>query len=254
MGFALVAISYDDVATLAAFAEHHAITYPLLSDMGSETIRSLGLLNEHLEQQQAAYGRPVRLEQHGVPYPGTFVLDEHGLVRKKYFEQSYRVRPTRSIILEWAGNGGTTFAEAASPEVHGTIEVSAWTDEPTYRPYQQLRLHVRIALPAGVHVYAAPVPPGYQALTLELEPVDGLDVGVLALPPARPFTVAGLDESFLVYEGTVRATLPFVLTQNLGPTTLRVRLRYQSCTETECLPPTTISREIVLNGVDLIRG
>ena len=105
-----------------------------------------------------------------------------------------------------------------------------------------------------MHVYAAPVPPGYQALTVELEPVDGLDVGELSLPPARPFTVAGLDESFLVYEGTVHATLPFVLTQNLGPTTLRVRLRYQSCTESECLPPTTISREIVLNGLDLIRG
>ena len=51
----------------------------------------------------------------------------------------------------------------------------------------------------------------------------------------EPFTVAGLDESFLVYEGTVHGTLPFVLTQNLGPTTLRFRLRYQSCTETAVL-------------------
>ena len=110
MGIVLVAISYDDVATLAAFAEKYAITYPLLSDAGSETIRSLGLLNELLEQQQAAYGRPTRAEQHGVPYPGTFVLDERGYIREKHFEQSYRVRPTRSIILEWAGNGGTTFS------------------------------------------------------------------------------------------------------------------------------------------------
>ncbi len=98
----LFAVSYDDVATLARFAETHGITYPFLSDEGSATIRSLGLLNEHLEQQQAAYGIATREEQRGVPYPGTFVLDELGFVRDKHFEQSYRVRPTRSIVLEWA--------------------------------------------------------------------------------------------------------------------------------------------------------
>ena len=93
----------------------------------------------------------------------------------------------------------------------------------------------------------------YQALSVELEPPDGLDVGALMIPVARPFTVAGLDDSFLVYEGAVRATLPFILTRNLGATTLRVRVRYQACTEVECFPPSSISQEIVLNGLDLIR-
>ena len=53
MGFALFAISYDEVATLSAFADKHEITYPLLSDVGSVTIRSLGLINEHLAEQHA---------------------------------------------------------------------------------------------------------------------------------------------------------------------------------------------------------
>jgi hypothetical protein len=79
-------------------------------------------------------------------------------------------------------------------------------------------LHVRLTLPTGVHVYAPPVPHGYQALSVELEPLDGLLVGELALPAARPFNVAGLDEDFVVYEERVEATLPFMLTRNLGAT------------------------------------
>ena len=52
-GIALFAVSYDSVATLSAFADKHGITFPLLADEGSVTIRALGLLNEHLEQQHA---------------------------------------------------------------------------------------------------------------------------------------------------------------------------------------------------------
>jgi hypothetical protein len=178
MGFALFAISYDEVATLAAFAAKHEITYPLLSDVGSVTIRSLGLINEQLAEQHAVYGVTTRDEQRGVAYPGTFVLDERGLIQGKHFEQSYRVRPTRSIVLDWAtSGGGSDSAKATATETPSAIEVSAWTDEPTYRPYQQLRLHVRLTLPRNMHVYAAPVPPGYQALSVELEPLDGLEVG-----------------------------------------------------------------------------
>ena len=254
MGFALFAISYDEVATLAAFADKHEITYPLLSDVGSVTIRSLGLINEHLAEQHAVYGVTTRDEQRGVAYPGTFVLDERGIIRDKHFEQSYRVRPTRSIILDWAASGGgSDSAEATATETPSAIEVSAWTDEPTYRPYQQLRLHVRLTLPRDMHAYAAPVPPGYQALSVELEPMDGLEVGGLALGASRPFSVAGLDEPFMVYEGSVEATLSLMLIRNLGSTSLCVRVRYQACTEVACLPPASISQEVVLEGLDLIR-
>ena len=138
--------------------DKHEITYPLLSDEGSVMIRSLGLFNEHLEQQQAAYGRPARADQFGVPYPGTFVLDEGGVVRQKHFEQSYRVRPTRSLILEWALPGEQAAPEAMASLPGGSIVVRAWTDEPTYRPYQQLRLHVRLVVPPGMHVYAGASP------------------------------------------------------------------------------------------------
>jgi hypothetical protein len=81
----------------------------------------------------------------------------------------------------------------------------------------------------------------------------GLEVGGLALGASRPFSVAGLDEPFMVYAGTVEATLSFMLIRNLGSTSLCVRVRYQACTEPECLPSASMSQEVVLEGLDLMR-
>jgi len=99
-GVAVFGLSYDAVDVLARFAEQRGITFALLSDEGSHAIRELGLRNEHVAEQHAFYGVAVRDEHHGVPYPGTFVLDEHGGVAGKYFEQSYRVRPTAALFRE----------------------------------------------------------------------------------------------------------------------------------------------------------
>jgi len=252
-GVALFAISYDDVASLSAFADRHGISYPLLSDEGSVTIRALGLLNEHLEQQHAFYGVGTRDEHRGVPYPGTFVLDERGLIRDKHFAQSFRVRPTGSIMLEWALGRTDAALEQPSSAPGGPIVVQAWADKPTYRRYQQLRLHVRLCLPAGVHIYGAPVPSGFEPLSVEIESLEGLEVGELTLPEPRSFTVTGLDYEFVVYEGNVEGILPFMLSQNLGETTLKVSVSYQACTDEACFPPSNIKQELILSGLDLIR-
>jgi hypothetical protein len=102
-------------------------------------------------------------------------------------------------------------------------------------------------------VYAPPVPPGYQALSVEIDPLDGLECGELVVPEGQPFSMAGLDETFVVYERTVEGTLPLIPTRNLGATSVGVRVRFQACADAECLPPASVSREIVLTGLDLIR-
>ena len=139
-GVAIFGISYDSVEILAAFAEKRGITYPLLSDEGSQTIRGLGLLNEeHLVEQHAFYGIQTRDDQRGVAYPGTFVLDDSGVVSGKLFEQSYRVRPTARIFEEYArGTSGATPFPADVLRASGPqLEVQVWTDAPTYRPYRK---------------------------------------------------------------------------------------------------------------------
>jgi peroxiredoxin len=253
-GVALFAVSYDDVATLSSFADKHGITYPLLSDKGSLTIRALGLVNEYLEQQHASFGIATSDDQRGVAHPGTFVLDERGIIRGKHFEQNFRVRPTGSIMLEWALGPASAELEHTSSPAGGPIMVRTWADKPTYRRYQQLRLHLRLSLPSGVHVYAAPVPSGYEPLSVEIESLEGLEVGELILPEPRSFAVSGLDEEFQGYERDVEGILPFMLTKNLEATTLKISVRYQACqADGVCFPPVNVQQEVILSGLDLIR-
>lgn len=250
---ALFAVSYDAVEALAAFAAKHAITFPLLSDDGSHAIRALGLLNEHVVEQHGFYGVKVRDEHFGVPYPGVFLLDEQGIVVAKVFEQSYRVRPAPALLLEDVlGPDAVAPAVTAQVEREG-LRVAAWLGSATYRPWQKLRLHLALRVAPGLHLYGSPVPEGYTPLTVEVAPREGLVVGPAELPAARPFRIAGLDESFVVYDGTVRASLPLSILGNHGAVTLTARVRYQACSATQCYPPAEVALELPIEGLDLTR-
>jgi len=61
----------------------------LLADPRHEAIDRYGLLNE----QAAARGRFL-------PHPTTYVIDRTGVVRWKFTEKDYRVRPANAQILE----------------------------------------------------------------------------------------------------------------------------------------------------------
>ncbi len=87
-GAQLVAITYDSQATNAAAATKLALTYPLLSDPDSKTIKSYGILN------QEAKGRAV-----GVPHPAIFILDQQGLVRAKLLRDGYKERPESAELV-----------------------------------------------------------------------------------------------------------------------------------------------------------
>jgi len=252
-GVALVAVSYDSVAVLREFAERRGITYPLLSDEGSQTIRALGLLNQHADEQVRFYGVTPRDEHQGIPYPGIFLIDEDGTVAEKQFEQSYRHRPVSALVLdEVLGVAEPEPAASVRAERDG-LQVVAWLDAPAYRPYQKLRLHLAFQLNPEVHIYAPPTPDGYVPLTVEIAPLEGLSVWPLAAPEPRPFQVAGLDETFLVYENGFRVALPFSIDLTAGPVSLDIRVGYQACTATECFPPDVLTLTLPLESEDLIR-
>ena len=103
-GLGLAAISYDPPEILAAFSRQRGITFPLLSDVGSETIRRYGLLNtvaaeavgptandlevaEDVKKYVSVVGANARMV--GMAFPGTFMLDRHGRVTSRFFEESY---------------------------------------------------------------------------------------------------------------------------------------------------------------------
>jgi peroxiredoxin len=112
-GLGLVGISYDSQEILAAFSEQHGITFPLLSDVGSATIKRYGILNTVAEEgigpnrndpdviaqvkmYVSANGATERTR--GIPFPGTFIVDRGGRVKARFFEDSYTVRNTVSNI------------------------------------------------------------------------------------------------------------------------------------------------------------
>ena len=83
---------------LKDFTVRRKITFPLLSDPDSAIIRRFGVLSPDYPE-----GDPA----HGVPYPMTFITDERGIVRSKFFEGSYQVcshkvcYPPRTLHLSW---------------------------------------------------------------------------------------------------------------------------------------------------------
>ncbi len=246
----MFAISYDPADALGAFAAKYGIAYPLLSDEGSATIRRLGLLNEQVGEHHAFYGVPLREGVYGVPYPGTFILDEQGVVVEKRFEDSYRERETGAGILESAfGIETSVHGPEARADAEG-VALRAYLDSDTYRSMQRLHLTVELALAPSLHVYAQPVPEGYVPLTVEVAPIDGLEVGELEGPTPRPFRVDGLDEAFVVYEGTVRLGVPLTFTQRGEDQTIVVTVRYQACTATECFVPAMVRLELPLKVVN----
>jgi peroxiredoxin len=252
-GYAVFAVSYDPVPVLAAFAERWGISYLLLSDDGSRVIRALGLTNQHLAEQSSAYGGQVRDHHHGVPYPGIFTLDETGIVVEKRFEQSYRHRPSGAALVEaLPGIEPVDAAVVASTDV-GNAVVRAWLADASYRPYQQLLLHVAIEPASGHHVYAEPVPLGFVPLQVALEPFDGLRAEPAVLPPAARFSIAGLDETFHGYADPIRVVVPFSIDAARGTVRLTVLATFQSCDDHVCYPPATVRLDLNLTMEDLIR-
>ena len=61
--------------------------FPLLSDAGHKVIDRYGLLNP-------------KAAERGLPHPATYVIDRRGVVRWKFVELDYKVRPTNQQILE----------------------------------------------------------------------------------------------------------------------------------------------------------
>ena len=253
-GISLFAISYDSVAILAAFAAKHGIRYTLLSDEGSHTLRRLGLVNERVHEDHAAYGIQPNPRHAGVPYPGAFVLDERGVVVRKRFHESYRERDTGTGLLAQSLGILDTPRWAETAASGPTVGVRAWLDSPTYSMFQRLHLSVELTVAPGLHVYGARAPDGVTPLSLDVSPIDGLALRPMSWSEPRRLRVTGVDEEFWVHEGTVHGTLPLAFTAppGGGDHVLKAALSYQACGEGTCHPPEVVRLELPLKEIALV--
>jgi len=84
-GTKVIGISYDSVEILRGFSDASNITFPLLSDADSATIKAYGL---HFKE--------------GLPHPGTYLVGKDRTVLAALFLEGYLKRHENSALIEAA--------------------------------------------------------------------------------------------------------------------------------------------------------
>jgi peroxiredoxin len=93
-GYCLYAISYDTQEQLRTFADKHGIRDRLLSDIDSVVIKRYGILNTLISPDE-----PGR-RWYGIPFPGTYVTDQRGVVVRKFFNRHHAIRESGETIRD----------------------------------------------------------------------------------------------------------------------------------------------------------
>jgi len=211
------------------------------------------MLNTTIVEEVGAWGLEFGDRHQRVPFPGVFLLDEHGTVIERKFDRSHRVRSSGSVLV--ADLTGEELPAAVSGVAAGAgVSARAWLDEATFFPAQRLYAHVRLQIEEGLHVYVPPLGEGYVPLQVRVDGGAGFTAEASDLPAGTPFRVQGLDEVFSVVEGTVDVKVPFYVSdEETGDVTLTVRIGYQACTESVCLAPEDLRIDLPLKYLPIPR-
>ena len=177
---------------LADFSKRRGITFPLLSDPGSATIKRYGILNTTVpETNQQSYG---------IPFPGTFMLNTQGVVTSRFFEQAYQERSTVGSIMARLGNKVEVQATTvSSPQ----LELTSFATDSTVAPGTQFSLVLDLRPARGIHVYAPGVT-GYKPIALSVQPQPGLLTRGALYPPSEDYHFKPLNEHVQVYQRPFR--------------------------------------------------
>ncbi len=236
-GIGVAFVTYDRVAILAEFAKRRGITFPLLSDPGSATLKRYGILNTTVpESNQQAYG---------VPFPGTFMLNPRGVVTARFFEQAYQERNTVASILARLGSHVDRPAtRVTSPQ----IEITTYATDSTVAPGTHFSIVVDVRPLAGVHVYAPGVT-GYKPIRLSVQPQPGLIVRDAQYPQPEIYHFRPLNERVQVYQRPFRIVQDVTIDasaqgqaalKDTPSLTITGVLDYQACDDKVCFTPQSL--------------
>jgi hypothetical protein len=259
-GVSIVAISNDDVEALADFAQAHAITYPLIADVDSVVIKRLGILNTLIPEEEAEF--------HGIPFPGTYIVDADGVVIDKFFENSLAFRPGPEQLLRAAL--GETIERGEAPDPVDEVAIRAYLDGPSLAPGLVREIVIELVLPVGAHVYGEPVPEGMVATSAWLDEQDGLIVFDARLPPTGTLRLESGEELNIYTDGAsghaesrssiVEIRIPVTFAGNIGSTgdgatlTVTGSVRFQTCDDVTCSIPQRSGFRVVIPVVPVIVG
>ena len=248
-----MAISYDSLETLKSFASARAITFPLVADPGSEIIKRFGLLNTTV-----APGTRT----HGIPFPGTYIVDRQGVVRSRHFEDAYQERTTVSNILARrgapggeAGVGPAIKAETKHLTLHATVS------DAVVAPGSRISLVVDVTPRPGMHVYA-PGKHTYQVIRLTIDPQPWLRSENGVYPASEIYHFKPLNERVEVYQKPFRLLqdVTILATQEAqkllaGQKNVSIsgQLEYQACDDQVCYSPQRVPLSWALEVKPLVR-
>ena len=249
-GIGVIAVSSDPVETLKKFADSRGITFPIVSDAGSAIIKRYGLLNHTIDPNTRFYG---------VPHPGTFMLDQKGIVRARYFEDAYQERSTVNSILARQLDPQAAPNAIRSDTMHLTVQTSI--SDAAVAPGTRVSMIFDVTPKRNMHVYA-PGKHSYQVIAVKLDPQPWLRVWAPAYPASEIYHFKELDERVetygkpfrLVQDVTILATQD-VQKQLAGKTSLTLSgaLEYQACDDKVCYAPTRVPVSFVLSLRELDR-
>jgi peroxiredoxin len=236
-GIGLAAVSYDAVPILADFSKRRGITFPLLSDPGSATIKRYGILNTTVpETNQQSYG---------IPFPGTFMLNTQGIVSARFFAQAYQERSTVGSILARLGNNVDVPAtKVSSPQ----LELTSFVTDTTVAPGTHFSVVLDARPAPGVHVYAPGVT-GDKPIALSLDAQPGVVTRGAQYPPSEDYHFKPLNERVQVYQRPFRIVQDVLIDaspqgqsalKDMTTVTIKGVLNYQACTDKVCFTPQSI--------------
>ena len=235
---------------LADFAKRKGITFPLLSDPKSETIKAFGIFNTSFPEGSRAYG---------APYPGTYMVDQNGVVQSKYFPDRQENRYTApSVLLREFGSAAGT-RETAVKTDH--IEFNYYSTKDVVRPSLHFSLVADFNLKPKMHVYAPDVK-GYTPIALEIAPSPNYKALEVEYPRSKMLFLPAIKETVPIHEGKFRIIQDVMMANERdlkgvldGGREVKItgNLRYQACDDKICYFPQTIPLEWTLKVEPLDR-
>jgi peroxiredoxin len=235
-GLGVASLTYDSVEVLRNFAARIGIRYPMLSDPQSKVIRAFGILNPNGE-------RGTRYE--GIPFPGTYIINERGIITAKYFDDDYRERISAASILT-REFGATGAARLGFDNAQLLLIYSA--SDAVLVPGRRTTLTVDVLPKPKMHLYAPGVE-RYIPIDWQIADSKGWIAFPALYPASHVLSLPAIQETVPVYDSHIRLVrdiaigLDSEIAPALGPgRTLAVEgsFRYQACDDKECYLPKTL--------------
>jgi peroxiredoxin len=260
-GLGIAVISYDSREILEAFTREHGITFPMLSDKGSETIKRYGILNTVVDealganrddpavkadvQKYISVNNPQPMMR-GMAFPGTFIVDRQGRVTARFFEDFYIERNTVSGILKRVG--GRDALVAGTKISTAQLDLTTYPSDAAVAAGNRFALVLELTPRRGTHVYA-PGASGYKVIAMTIAPQPFVRALPLTYPASEIYFFKPLNERVPVYQKPFRLVQEVVLEgqpaaqqafRGKDSLTITGALDYQACDDRECFNPVSV--------------